>query len=204
MKFVRRSILVGFSLVLLGILVMTNRRDTDSEGLGTIEEASKEQLIENQEPAVELSRRPLSLPASNPELVAAEEKPGILEGLNDPKGSIEADLAMVDNLLFSYYSVFQEYPYGENTDWIQAFLGANKRRIAFLAKDANWLDGKGQLVDRWGAPFFFHRLSGSRIEIRSAGPDGVHWTGDDHSSIEAGSTESSTVLQVADHLSLLD
>ena len=185
MKTVRISILVGLCLVGLVILVQNTRRVSFDQRPRTSGDAKKGVFLESKEPEVELSRRPLSRSATDSEMVAAEERPGILEGLNDRNGTIENDLAIVDNLLFSYHSVFQEYPYGDNADWIQAFLGANKRRIAFFSKDASWLDAKGRLVDRWDTPFFFHRISGSRIEIRSAGPDGSHWTADDHSSLES-------------------
>jgi hypothetical protein len=41
------------------------------------------------------------------------------------------------------------------------------------------INGKGELVDYWGTPFFFHQLSGTEMEIHSAGPDKVMWTADD-------------------------
>lgn len=37
----------------------------------------------------------------------------------------------------------------------------------------------GQLVDRWGSPWFFHQMSADVIEVRSAGPDRRLFTGDD-------------------------
>jgi len=37
----------------------------------------------------------------------------------------------------------------------------------------------GQLVDRWGSPWFFHQLSANVIEVRSAGPDHKLFTSDD-------------------------
>ncbi len=37
----------------------------------------------------------------------------------------------------------------------------------------------GQLVDRWGSPWFFHQLSADLIEVRSAGPDRKLFTPDD-------------------------
>jgi len=41
------------------------------------------------------------------------------------------------------------------------------------------LNARGQLVDRWGTPLFFHALGNGRFEIRSAGPDRKLWTADD-------------------------
>jgi hypothetical protein len=37
----------------------------------------------------------------------------------------------------------------------------------------------GQLVDRWGSPWFFHQLSADVIEVRCAGPDRKLFTEDD-------------------------
>jgi hypothetical protein len=41
------------------------------------------------------------------------------------------------------------------------------------------VNGDGELVDPWGTPYFFHQLSGTDMEIRSAGPDKTMWTDDD-------------------------
>ena len=41
------------------------------------------------------------------------------------------------------------------------------------------VNARGELVDNWGTPFFFHSLSRTEMEIRSAGPDHKMWTGDD-------------------------
>jgi hypothetical protein len=41
------------------------------------------------------------------------------------------------------------------------------------------LNARGQLVDRWGSPLFFHVRDVSRIDLRSAGPDREMWTADD-------------------------
>ena len=38
---------------------------------------------------------------------------------------------------------------------------------------------EGELVDAWGTPYFFHQISGSEMEIHSAGPDKIMWTSDD-------------------------
>jgi hypothetical protein len=35
------------------------------------------------------------------------------------------------------------------------------------------------MCDRWGTPYFFHQVSKTEMEIRSAGPDRRMWTGDD-------------------------
>lgn len=37
----------------------------------------------------------------------------------------------------------------------------------------------GQLIDRWGSPWFFHQLSADVFEVRSFGPDRKPFTADD-------------------------
>jgi hypothetical protein len=41
------------------------------------------------------------------------------------------------------------------------------------------LNGDGELVDPWGTPYFFHQISSSDTEVRSAGPDRIMHTSDD-------------------------
>ncbi len=41
------------------------------------------------------------------------------------------------------------------------------------------VNDNGELVDRWGTPYFFHQISGADTEIRSAGPDKIMYTADD-------------------------
>ncbi len=186
MKAGRIAILLGLCVLGL-VLMMVSRGPTgSSERSETPAVDVRTPHEDDREGQVALSRRPLSRSVTDSRVDAAHEKPGILAGLNDELGTIEQDLAIVDNLLFSYHSVYHEFPYGENADWVKIFRGANPRRISFLSDSEGGLNEKDQLIDRWGTPFYFHRVSGSRIEIRSAGPDGLHWTEDDFSSMESG------------------
>ncbi len=181
----RISLLLGICVLGL-ILLMVSRRqardDRSSESVEPVERLVQQETLEEKAP---LSRRPLSRSAAESEKLATSDKPGILAGLNERGATIEQDLAIVDNLLFSYQSVFREFPYGDNAELVKVFQGANPRGIAFIPKDESSLNASGELIDRWGTPFFFHRLAGSQIEVRSAGPDGIHWSEDDFSSVDA-------------------
>jgi hypothetical protein len=79
-----------------------------------------------------------------------------------------------------YRSMFGENPVGTNPEITKALSGGNPKQ-ARLVKDELGLriNGRGELVDYWGTPFFFHQLSGTEMEIHSAGPDKVMWTADD-------------------------
>jgi hypothetical protein len=70
-------------------------------------------------------------------------------------------------------------PVGTNQEITKALNGGNPKHVEFLGPDGNRINDKGELVDPWGTPYFFHQLSGQVMEIRSAGPDKRMWTDDD-------------------------
>ena len=62
----------------------------------------------------------------------------------------------------------------------RALNGDNPKQANFLNAEAGMrVNGQGELVDSWGTPYFFHQVSGTETEIRSAGPDRKMWTEDD-------------------------
>jgi hypothetical protein len=79
-----------------------------------------------------------------------------------------------------YGSMFGGNPVGTNPEITSALNGDNPRQARFIKEELGLrINGRGELVDYWGSPFFFHQLSGTEMEIRSAGPDKVMWTADD-------------------------
>ena len=79
-----------------------------------------------------------------------------------------------------YGSMFGGNPVGNNAEITAQLNGKNPRHINFINADAGMrLNGNGELVDPWGTPYFFHQLSATDMEIRSAGPDKTMWTDDD-------------------------
>lgn len=106
--------------------------------------------------------------------VATQLSPGLLS----KDGPVEDELGAVAQLLYAYRQGFGENPVGDNGDIVTTLLGENEKRAAYLTRDCPALvDGK--LVDRWGTPYWFHALSGTEMEIVSAGPDRELFTGDD-------------------------
>jgi len=81
--------------------------------------------------------------------------------------------------IHNYHAAFGENPVGTNPEIAAALQGKNPRQINFLAESGLRLNGKGEILDGYGTPFFFHQISGNEMEIRSAGPDKVMWTADD-------------------------
>jgi hypothetical protein len=76
-------------------------------------------------------------------------------------------------------STFGGNPVGTNPEITRALHGENPKQINFLKEDGNRVNDRGELVDVWGTPYFFHQLSATQMEIRSAGPDRIMWTADD-------------------------
>jgi hypothetical protein len=81
--------------------------------------------------------------------------------------------------IHQFDSAFGENPVGTNPEITSALHGENPKQIDFLKQDGNRVNAKGELVDGWGTPYFFHQLSAHEMEIRSAGPDKVLYTADD-------------------------
>lgn len=82
-------------------------------------------------------------------------------------------------VIWQYGSTFGGNPVGTNEEITRALRGHNPKQINFLKADGNRVNANGELVDVWGTPYFFHQLSGTEMEIHSAGPDRRMWTADD-------------------------
>jgi hypothetical protein len=82
-------------------------------------------------------------------------------------------------MIRDYRTALGENPVGTNAEIMRAINGDNKKQAKIGPPPGQQLNGKGELVDRWGTPYFFHQISGNEMEIRSAGPDRVMWTADD-------------------------
>lgn len=100
--------------------------------------------------------------------------------LNSPDSQVDDDLATLELLMSEFRKHHEGNPVGENEEITAALLGANPKRLSYLPDKGTHLNSTGQLVDRWGTPYFFHQISGSETQIRSAGPDKEMNTEDDH------------------------
>lgn len=89
------------------------------------------------------------------------------------------DLEIVNDFIDLYRKVFQQgNPIGLNEDITSVLTGHNARN-GVLFPPGSPMIVKGQLVDRWGTPYWFHPNSAYQMEIRSAGPDRQLFTPDD-------------------------
>lgn len=87
----------------------------------------------------------------------------------------------VRTILRDYRAAFAENPVGTNAEITRALAGRNPRKVNLFpdSPDSFPRNARGELLDHWGRPFFFHQISGTIMEVRSAGPDGTMWTADD-------------------------
>jgi hypothetical protein len=116
------------------------------------------------------------VPASSTSAVTNEIVPDTPESVSIPPETILENLRTT---LRQYGSMFGGNPVGTNPEITEALQGKNPRQVNFLKADGNRVSAQGQLVDAWGTPYFFHQLSGTETEIRSAGLDRKMWTEDD-------------------------
>jgi hypothetical protein len=100
--------------------------------------------------------------------------------LGDGSLSHSQEMEVIESIFEIYIEAFGEVPTGEsNAHIMNALRGNNSQYLGFFPFEHPRLDGEGRLVDPWNTPYFFHLLSRTDIEIRSAGPDLEMYTDDD-------------------------
>lgn len=95
--------------------------------------------------------------------------------------STQDDVKTVSLMLESAFLMMKDQipSFSGNQELVIILQGKNPSGMKFLSSSFPYIDQEGQLLDRWRKPLFFHRISGSSIDVRSAGPDGIMWNGDD-------------------------
>jgi len=123
--------------------------------------------------------QPSSLDAQRPPVPPAGSP--IADALNAPGGTVRRDLQILDELFGAFHTNFPRLgnPVGENHEITAALAGANPVQFVFISPRHRAINSRGELCDRWGTPFRFHQVSGTQMEIRSAGPDRTFATDDD-------------------------
>jgi hypothetical protein len=122
-------------------------------------------------------------PATGAPSPSTETEPRIAlaDGLNAPDGDIHRDLTIVQDIFIAWRTNYPHdgNPVGENEEIMAVLTGGNSLQLALIPKNHPAINARGELCDRWGTPFVFHQLSGTQMEIRSAGPDRKLYTADD-------------------------
>ena len=97
----------------------------------------------------------------------------------EPQVDGRAELDGVQFMLRDFRTRLGENPVGSNAEIMRSLMGGNAVKAFLGPPPGQSLNADGELVDRWGTPYFFHQLSKSSMEVRSAGPDQRLWTPDD-------------------------
>lgn len=88
------------------------------------------------------------------------------------------DIETASLMFRDFRTIMGQNPVGTNAEIMKAINGGNPKG-ARLMHEGQQLNGNGELVDRWGTPYFFHQMSATNMEITSAGPDKIFGTSDD-------------------------
>jgi len=131
----------------------------------------------DKEPASKVPVPPATKPA---QVVAPPQTKSTLPPQPDVgvENEAAADLQRITRLLRDYRTIAGDNPIGSNAEIVQALAGDNLKHAKILPDELP-RNSSGELVDRWGTPYFFHQLSRNSMEIRSAGSDRRMWTSDD-------------------------
>lgn len=119
-------------------------------------------------------------PTASPAVAVATPPPlrqPTANGLPEREG--RADLENVQDMFRNFRTRMKENPVGTNAEIMKAVMGGNPTNAQLGPPEGQSLNEQGELLDRWGTPYFFHQLSKETMEVRSAGPDRVLWNADD-------------------------
>ena len=118
--------------------------------------------------------------APNGEIVTAAGTEEIAQFYRATDTDPEDDIQILQQVLYTYRQATGANPEGgENGAISDRLFGKNKMGVRFLPDRPEWVNRDGELIDRWGTPYFFHSVSPEDMEIVSAGPDKELWTDDD-------------------------
>ena len=124
-------------------------------------------------------------PASIQPVAFALPAPEIPPDLPPPKPPVvpspEAlkDIEDIQFMLRDYRTRLGDNPTGTNAEIMKEVMGGNRVQARLGPPEGQKINENGELLDRWGEPYFFHQLSRNEMEVRSAGPDRAMWTADD-------------------------
>lgn len=183
------------AIVSLGVVILRHDDEAESARIPVAPKASapaaaKQQAVEASASNVlpnglkiptrdQLEGQP-AVVAPQPGELTTTEYPALADKIGSPNTPPEKEAVVVLDLLKLYRRLFGAYPAGENnTQFVNALLGSNRDKLPLLPQGHPRINPKGELVDAWGSPFFFHQNSRNSVEVRSAGPDRLLFTDDD-------------------------
>jgi hypothetical protein len=176
-----KKIVLGVLAILAGIEIFLYFASTRNKQITQKSADSKQTVAAQSNPKTKSTIQTTSADKNQSTGLRSDDAPSHLADLlNSPTTDIKADLRLLDDIFQQYRSAMHgDDPIGDNKDITAALTGKNKLDFAFIPKNNPAINSKGELCDRWGSPFFFHQLSGTEMQIRSAGPDKKLFTDDD-------------------------
>ena len=107
--------------------------------------------------------------------------------VNPPPPNLSpAEIDRVRDAIDNLELTFRDYaaslggnPVGTNAEITAALLGDNLNQLRLEIPGGSTLNANRELCDPWGSPWFFHQLSRTKMEVRSAGRDKQLYTDDD-------------------------
>ena len=164
-------ILALLALITIALWAWTRQR-SEQVYLGTTRTITPEPALATSSPAPLVARPASSMPAP-----AKPAPTAVIFAPPDERAMIEVD--KVNLMVRDYRTLAGENPVGTNAEIMAAVMGGNPKQAKLGPPEGMQLNANGELIDRWGTPYFFHQLSRNQMEIRSAGADRVMWTEDD-------------------------
>jgi hypothetical protein len=143
----------------------------------------EEPVPEIQVPPVQVSgEAPAEIPQLLPARAATPENPvNSWERLLVADGTPVEDRASLEDIVINYLQSAPPStrpPLGTNEEITRALMDRDALGDSAIPASHPAIVS-GQLVDRWGSPWFFHQMSADLIEVSSAGPDRKLFTPDD-------------------------
>lgn len=89
------------------------------------------------------------------------------------------EIDKISIMLRDYRTLMVTNPVGSNAEIMASIIGGNPKKARLGPPEGLRLNEKGELIDAWGTPYFFHQMSAMNMEITSAGPDRKFGTSDD-------------------------
>jgi len=122
-------------------------------------------------PRSEASRAASQRDFTNPLVVSYPPSTPLPRQAANADAEVAADFDKISLMLRNYRSLTGENPVGTNAEIMKAIMGGNPKGAQLGPPEGQHLNENGELIDRWGTPYFFHQLSKDLMEIHSAGPD---------------------------------
>jgi hypothetical protein len=170
----KRLVVALVALAIVAVLIVMLRDEARrGESTGAGDPAAR--------PAAPAASVPVTLAPPTPAPLSPEPPFEGIDELNAAGRTVHDDLALLNQVFLAWQTNFpaEGNPVGSNADITASLTGRNRLRYALVPPRHPAVNADGELVDRWGTPYFFHQLDGRRMEIRSAGPDRRLHTEDD-------------------------